>query len=123
MRSTQILQSLVPDEELSEKEYELNTHQFASLRGMGIRIYRSSLVGAGSGIILGATYYYLLSIFQKFDTGWGIHVPNETALQVYHSIRAAGKDLGVVNAGYRAYDSLALENGTFRLTCYWEHFA
>jgi 4-methylaminobutanoate oxidase (formaldehyde-forming) len=43
------------------------------------------------------------------ELGWELHVPVEYALDVYERLRAAGESLGLVNAGYRAIDSLRLE--------------
>jgi 4-methylaminobutanoate oxidase (formaldehyde-forming) len=45
------------------------------------------------------------------ELGWELHVPSEYALHVYEALWNAGQDLGVVNAGYRALDSLRLEKG------------
>jgi len=43
------------------------------------------------------------------ELGWELHVPTEAALAVYDRLMRAGADLGIVNAGYRAIDSLRLE--------------
>ena len=43
------------------------------------------------------------------ELGWEICVPNEMAAGVYEDLMAAGKDLGVVDAGYYAIESLRLE--------------
>jgi 4-methylaminobutanoate oxidase (formaldehyde-forming) len=45
------------------------------------------------------------------ELGWELHVPGEYALHLYETLWAAGQDLGVANAGYRALDSLRLEKG------------
>ena len=45
------------------------------------------------------------------ELGWELHVPSEYALHAYEALWEAGQDLGVVNAGYRALDSLRLEKG------------
>jgi len=45
------------------------------------------------------------------ELGWELHVPSEYALHLYEALWEAGQDLGVVNAGYRALDSLRLEKG------------
>ncbi|MGH6949103.1 MAG: GcvT family protein, partial [Kiloniellales bacterium] len=45
------------------------------------------------------------------ELGWELHVPSEQALPVYDSLMEAGRDLGLVNAGYRAIESLRLEKG------------
>lgn len=45
------------------------------------------------------------------ELGWELHIPNESAKAVYQSIMEAGKQFGIVNAGYRAIDSLSIEKG------------
>lgn len=45
------------------------------------------------------------------ELGWELHVPVEQALAVYRALTAAGADLGLANAGYRAIESLRLEKG------------
>ena len=43
------------------------------------------------------------------ELGWELYVPAEFAVGVYEDLMAAGADLGVVNAGYYAIESLRLE--------------
>ena len=45
------------------------------------------------------------------ELGWELHVPVEYATKVYDALMVAGGDLGLVNAGYRAIESLRLEKG------------
>jgi len=45
------------------------------------------------------------------ELGWELHVPAEYALTLYEAIRREGAAHGLVNAGYRAIDSLRLEKG------------
>ena len=45
------------------------------------------------------------------ELGWELYVPTESALVVYDALMKAGDDLGVVNAGYYAIESLRLEKG------------
>jgi sarcosine dehydrogenase len=45
------------------------------------------------------------------ELGWEFHVPVEFAATVYAAIMAAGAAAGIVNAGYRAIESLRLEKG------------
>lgn len=45
------------------------------------------------------------------ELGWELHVPTEFAATVYDAVMAAGTPLGLVNAGYRAIESLRLEKG------------
>ena len=45
------------------------------------------------------------------ELGWELYVPSEFAVGVYEDLMAAGQDLGVMNAGYYAINSLRLEKG------------
>jgi len=45
------------------------------------------------------------------ELGWELYVPTEFALGVYDELIAAGADLGLVNAGYYAIESMRLEMG------------
>ena len=45
------------------------------------------------------------------ELGWELHLPVEDALTVYNTVMDAGRDLGLINAGYRAIESLRLEKG------------
>ncbi|MEQ8922042.1 MAG: FAD-dependent oxidoreductase [Roseovarius sp.] len=45
------------------------------------------------------------------ELGWELHLPVEYAQTVYQAIMQAGEPLGLVNAGYRAIESLRLEKG------------
>ena len=45
------------------------------------------------------------------ELGWELHVPVEFALTVYDALMAAGAAHGLVDAGYRAIESLRLEKG------------
>jgi sarcosine dehydrogenase len=45
------------------------------------------------------------------ELGWELHVPTESATVVYEALMSAGADLGLVNGGYRAIESLRLEKG------------
>ncbi|MDA8746951.1 FAD-dependent oxidoreductase [Litoreibacter sp.] len=45
------------------------------------------------------------------ELGWELHLPVEHAQTVYAALMAAGKDHGLINAGYRAIESLRLEKG------------
>jgi len=45
------------------------------------------------------------------ELGWELHLPVEFATTVYDALMAAGADHGLINAGYRAIDSLRLEKG------------
>ncbi|HEY4344439.1 MAG TPA: FAD-dependent oxidoreductase [Parvibaculum sp.] len=45
------------------------------------------------------------------ELGWELHIPTEFALGVYDALKDAGGDFGLVDAGYRAIESLRLEKG------------
>lgn len=45
------------------------------------------------------------------ELGWELHLPADVAVTVYEALMAAGRDLGLVNAGYRALETLRLEKG------------
>ncbi|WP_299079070.1 FAD-dependent oxidoreductase [uncultured Ruegeria sp.] len=45
------------------------------------------------------------------ELGWELHLPVEYAHTVYDALMQAGKPHGLVNAGYRAIESLRLEKG------------
>jgi 4-methylaminobutanoate oxidase (formaldehyde-forming) len=45
------------------------------------------------------------------ELGWELHVPRAAAERVYDALQAAGRPLGLVDAGYHAINSLRLEKG------------
>ncbi len=45
------------------------------------------------------------------ELGWELHMPVEVAVTVYEALMAAGAGDGLVNAGYRAIETLRLEKG------------
>jgi glycine cleavage system aminomethyltransferase T len=45
------------------------------------------------------------------ELGWELYVPAEFAVGAYEDLIAAGADLGLVNAGYYAIESMRLEKG------------
>ncbi len=45
------------------------------------------------------------------ELGWELHIPVPVAGDVYDALLAAGAQYGIVNAGYRAIESLRLEKG------------
>jgi sarcosine dehydrogenase len=62
-------------------------------------------------IYIGCAPVLALRVSYVGELGWELHVPVEFALHVYGAIWEAGKASGLVNAGYRAIDSLRLEKG------------
>lgn len=49
------------------------------------------------------------------ELGWELHIPRTSCVPVYQAVMAAGAKHGLVNAGYRAIDSLSIEKGAHRL--------
>ena len=47
------------------------------------------------------------------ELGWELHVPKPACVPVYRAVMAAGTKHGLVNAGYRAIDSLSIEKGVW----------
>jgi 4-methylaminobutanoate oxidase (formaldehyde-forming) len=45
------------------------------------------------------------------ELGYELYIPTEFAVHVYESLREAGQDLGIKNAGYRTIASMHLEKG------------
>ncbi|MGL6209487.1 MAG: GcvT family protein, partial [Paracoccaceae bacterium] len=45
------------------------------------------------------------------ELGWELHMPTDVAVTVYEALMAAGSGHGLVNAGYRAIETLRLEKG------------
>jgi 4-methylaminobutanoate oxidase (formaldehyde-forming) len=43
------------------------------------------------------------------ELGWELHVPVEFALTLYEALMRSGQEFGIVNAGYRAIETLRLE--------------
>lgn len=87
--SRAILQDVL-DADLSNEAFPFSTHQLVRAAGHLVRAIRLSFVG---------------------ELGWELHVPRESCLPVYRAVMAAGAKHGLVNAGYRAIDSLSIEKG------------
>jgi sarcosine dehydrogenase len=84
-----VLQALTRDD-LSNAAFP-----FAAVREIGI---------AGAPV-------YALRITYVGELGFELHVPVEYARPVYDAVMEAGAGHGIVNAGYRAIESLRLEKG------------
>ena len=67
--------------------------------------------GTSREISLGYATVRATRITYVGELGWELYVPTELAVGVHEDLLAAGADLGVVNAGYYAIDSLRLEKG------------
>jgi sarcosine dehydrogenase len=86
-KSRDLLQSIVR-EDLSDTTFAFASMQELAIDGALVRALRVSYVG---------------------ELGWELHVPVECAAMVYQLLMAAGEAHGIVNAGYRAIESLRLE--------------
>ena len=74
-----------------------------TLEGFGFGTSRSLPVGRATVRATRITYVG--------ELGWELYVPTELAAGVYDDLLAAGADLGVLEAGYYAIESLRLEKG------------
>lgn len=88
-KSRQILQSLT-DTDLSDDSFPFSTTKVINFAGHKVRAIRLTFVG---------------------EMGWELHIPSASCVPVYTAIVQAGKAFGLVNAGYRAIDSLSMEKG------------
>ena len=82
--------NLVTGANLSNEAFPFGTMQPIGVAGCQVRALRVTYVG---------------------ELGWELHVPVESATRVYDALMAAGTDDGMINAGYRAIESLRLEKG------------
>jgi len=78
------------DTDLSNSSFPFSTNKMIEVAGHRVRALRVSFVG---------------------ELGWELHIPAESCVPVYLALTEAGKDFGLVNAGYRAIDSLSIEKG------------
>lgn len=65
----------------------------------------SSILGVGQATVRAVRLTYV------GELGWELHVPMSQARLVYETLWDAGRDLGLVNAGHYAINSLRLEKG------------
>ncbi|XP_054545179.1 sarcosine dehydrogenase, mitochondrial isoform X2 [Talpa occidentalis] len=87
--SRAILQEVL-DTDLSNEAFPFSTHKLVKAAGHLVRAMRLSFVG---------------------ELGWELHIPGPSCVPVYQAVMAAGAKHGLVNAGYRAIDSLSIEKG------------
>uniref|UniRef100_A0A452VFB5 Sarcosine dehydrogenase n=1 Tax=Ursus maritimus TaxID=29073 RepID=A0A452VFB5_URSMA len=87
--SRAILQEVL-DADLSNEAFPFSTHKLLRAAGHLVRAMRLSFVG---------------------ELGWELHVPRPACVPVYQAVMTAGAKHGLVNAGYRAIDSLSIEKG------------
>lgn len=88
-RARDILQSCCADD-LSNEAFPFMTAREIHVAGAPVLAIRVTYVG---------------------ELGWELHIPVEYALTVYDRLIEAGTPFGLVNAGYRAIETLRLEKG------------
>ncbi len=88
-RARDILQSCCADD-LSNAAFPFLTAREIHLAGAPVTAIRVTYVG---------------------ELGWELHIPVEFAVTVYDRLMEAGVPFGLVNAGYRAIETLRLEKG------------
>jgi len=88
-RARELLQSLVNDD-LSNSKFPFATMRELAISGALLKALRVSYIG---------------------ELGWELHVPVEFAATVYQLLMETGREYAIVNAGYRAIESLRLEKG------------
>ena len=77
----------------------------ADLRNEAFPFGTSQLIDLGYSTVRATRITYV------GELGWELYVPAEFAVGVYEDLMRAGADLGVVNGGYYAIESLRLEKG------------
>ncbi len=77
----------------------------ADLSNAGFPFATSREIGIGPATVRASRITYV------GELGWELYVPVEFAAGVYDTLREAGRDLGLADAGYYAIDSLRLEKG------------
>jgi len=81
------------------------------------RVTRDDVSNAGFGfgqarrLCIGGATVLALRVTYVGELGWELHIPVECAVAVYEALMQAGADSGIVNAGYRAIETLRLEKG------------
>ena len=88
-RARDILQAVTRDD-VSNDAFPFGTAQTIGIAGAPVRALRVTYVG---------------------ELGWELHLPVEYALTVYAALHKAGAEHGLINAGYRAIETLRLEKG------------
>jgi len=78
------------DADLSNEGFRFATSRDIDIAGISVRAMRVTYVG---------------------ELGWELHMPIESAADVYRQLNDAGRQFGLANAGYRAIESLRLEKG------------
>jgi 4-methylaminobutanoate oxidase (formaldehyde-forming) len=87
--SRQLLSRLT-DADLSDEGHPFSTSQEIALGQATVRATRITYVG---------------------ELGWELYIPTEFALDAYRDLKAAGSDLGLIDAGYYTINTLRLDKG------------
>jgi 4-methylaminobutanoate oxidase (formaldehyde-forming) len=77
----------------------------ADLSNAAFPFWDSRVIGIGQATVRAVRLTYV------GELGWELQVPVDQAGMVYDTLVAAGKDLGITNAGHYAINSLRLEKG------------
>jgi len=88
-RARDILAPLTRDD-ISNAAFPFGTVRTLRIAGAPVRALRVTYVG---------------------ELGWELHIPTEFAVTVYDALMASGAPHGLINAGYRAIETLRLEKG------------
>ncbi|XP_020837604.1 sarcosine dehydrogenase, mitochondrial isoform X2 [Phascolarctos cinereus] len=88
-KSRAVLQEVL-ETDLSNEAFPFSTNQLVKAAGHLVRAIRLTFVG---------------------EMGWELHIPRASCVPVYKAVMEAGAKHGIVNAGYRAIDSLSIEKG------------
>ena len=88
-RSRELLSGLT-EADLSEDAFPFGASREIDLAGVTVRATRITYVG---------------------ELGWELYVRTDDALGVYDAVKEAGRDLGLVDAGYYAIEAMRLEKG------------
>uniref|UniRef100_A0A4X2KUX4 Sarcosine dehydrogenase, mitochondrial n=1 Tax=Vombatus ursinus TaxID=29139 RepID=A0A4X2KUX4_VOMUR len=87
--SRAVLQEVL-ETDLSNEAFPFSTNKLVKAAGHLVRAIRLTFVG---------------------EMGWELHVPKASCVPVYKAVMKAGAKHGIINAGYRAIDSLSSEKG------------
>ena len=88
-KSRDILQPLT-SADLSDEAFPFSSWRNLTVAGHPVMALRVSFVG---------------------EMGWELHIPAQSCVPVYRALMEAGEAHGLVNAAYRAIDSLSIEKG------------
>ena len=88
-KSRDILQALT-SADLSDEAFPFSSWRHLQVAGHPVMALRVSFVG---------------------EMGWELHIPAASCVPVYKALMEAGEAHGLVNAAYRAIDSLSIEKG------------